>query len=117
MIYNYRGRIISLTPDDLFSCYTEFMSLLSPNALNWSFSLVTLFFIALPLELQETVRLGSIFYLTFRDYLPLFCRNRRYKFCVSTHLPLLSYLQRRNITFVESWLNLIMEAAPLKIFW
>ena len=55
MVYNHRGRIISLTPGDLFSCYTEFLPLLSLNTLNWSFSLVPLFFHALPLELQEVV--------------------------------------------------------------
>ena len=50
---------MSLTPDDFFSCYTEFLHLLSPNALTWSFSLVTLFFHSLPLDLQEAVRFGG----------------------------------------------------------
>ena len=44
MVYNHRRRMISLTPDDLFSRYTEFLPLLSPNTLIWSFILVTLFF-------------------------------------------------------------------------
>ena len=55
MVYNHRERKFSLTPDDLFSCYTEFIPLLSPNALTWSFSLVTLFVHALSLEFQEAV--------------------------------------------------------------
>ena len=33
MVYNYRVRTIPLTPDDLFSRYTEFLPLLLPNAL------------------------------------------------------------------------------------
>ena len=51
MVYKYRGKKILPTPGDLFSRYTEFVPLLSPNALTWSFCLVTLFFHALPLEL------------------------------------------------------------------
>ena len=43
IVYNHRWRTISLTPDDLFSRYTDFLPLLSPNDLTWSFSLVTLF--------------------------------------------------------------------------
>jgi len=48
MVSNHQGRTISLTPDDLFSHFAEFLPLLSPNAMTWSFSLVTLFFNALP---------------------------------------------------------------------
>ena len=58
MIYTVRGKNISLTPDDLFSNFTSFLPLLSPNAMAWSFCLVTLFFQALPAELQEAVQLG-----------------------------------------------------------
>ena len=35
MVYNHRGRTISLTPDDLFSRHTDFLPLLSSNALTW----------------------------------------------------------------------------------
>ena len=49
--------ILSLTPDDLLSRFSEFLPLISPNATTWSFSLVTLFFNALPHELQDTVEL------------------------------------------------------------
>ena len=35
MVYNHRGRKISITPDDLFSRYTEFIPILSPNAVIW----------------------------------------------------------------------------------
>ena len=66
MVYKHRGRKISLTPDDLFSRYTEFIFLLSSKALTWSFSLITLFFHAFLLVLQETVRLGAISYLICR---------------------------------------------------
>ena len=59
MVYNHRGREFLLVPDDLFSRYTEFLPLFSPNALTWSFSLVTLFFHTLYLELQEAVRRGG----------------------------------------------------------
>ena len=59
MIDNHRGRTILLTSDDLFSRYIEFLTLLPPNTLTWSFILVPLFFHPLPLELQEAVRLGG----------------------------------------------------------
>ena len=52
-----RRRIISLTSDDLFSRFVEFIPLLSPSVLAWYFSLVTLFFHALPLELKDAVQL------------------------------------------------------------
>ena len=61
MIYNHHGRTISLTPDDLLSRYIEFLPLLQPSALTWSFSLVTLFYYTLPLELQEAVRFGRVY--------------------------------------------------------
>ena len=54
MIYTVRGKNISLTPDDLFSNFTSFLPLLSPNSMTWSFFFVTLF-----LELQEAVQLGG----------------------------------------------------------
>ena len=92
MVYNHRSGTISLTPDDLFSHDIEFLPLLLPNALTWLFSLVIFFFHALPLELQETMRLGGYIYLIFRVNLPLFYKNRRYKIFVNTQLPLSSYL-------------------------
>ena len=55
IISHHKEMTISLIPDDLFSHFLEFLPLLSSNASNWSFSLVTLFFHALLLELQETV--------------------------------------------------------------
>ena len=66
MVFKYRGLKISLTPDDLFSRYTEFIFLLFSKALTWLFSLVTLFFHAFFLDLQETVQLGAISYLIYR---------------------------------------------------
>ena len=59
MISHHTEGSISLTPDDLFSRFAEFIPLLSPNATTWSFPLVTLFFNALPHELQEAVELGG----------------------------------------------------------
>ena len=59
MTYILRNKKISLTPDDLFSRFTEYLPLLSPNAMTWSFCLVTLFFHAIPSELQEAVQLGG----------------------------------------------------------
>ena len=44
---------------DLYSYYIEFLPLLAPNAMTWSFSLVTSFFHALPSELQETIQSGG----------------------------------------------------------
>ena len=58
-ISNHKGKVVVLTQDDLYSCYIEFLPLLTPNAMTWSFSLVTLFFHALPSELQEAVHLGG----------------------------------------------------------
>ena len=59
MIYNHRGRKISLTPYDLFSRYNDFLPLLLPHALTLSFCLITLFSHDLPLDLKEAVRLGG----------------------------------------------------------
>ena len=58
-ISNHKGKVVVLTQDDLYSCYIEFLPLLAPNAMTWSFSLVTLFFHALPSELQEAVQSGE----------------------------------------------------------
>ena len=59
MISTHKGKIVVLTPDELYSRYIEFLPLLAPNAMTWSFSLVTLFFHALPSELQEAVQSGG----------------------------------------------------------
>ena len=59
IVYTVRGKNISLTLDDLFNHFTSFLPLLSPNAMSWSFCLVTLFFQALPMELQEAIQLGG----------------------------------------------------------
>ena len=59
MISTHKGKLVVLTLDDIYSRYIEFLPLLTPNAMTWSFSLVTLFFHALPSELQEAVHLGG----------------------------------------------------------
>ena len=51
MISNHKGKVIVLTPDNLYSRYIEFFPLLTSNAMTWSFSLVTLFFHAVSSEL------------------------------------------------------------------
>ena len=61
MVYNHRRRIISLTPDELFSHYTELLPLLSPNALPWSFSLVLLFSILCLSSYRKQCDSGAIF--------------------------------------------------------
>ena len=116
MVYNHRGRTISLTPDDFFSRHTDFSPLLSSNALTWSFSLVILFVYALPLELQVAVTAEAIFYPIFHVDLQLFCRNRSDRFFANTQLWLSSCFQRRTVAFVVSWIPLTTDAALLKIF-
>ena len=59
MISNHKEKLVVLTPDDLYSRYIELLPLLAPNAMTWSFSLVTLLFHALPSELQEAVQSGG----------------------------------------------------------
>ena len=53
------GNTTYLTPDSLFQRFIEFTSLLFLNATSWSFSLVTLFYNALSIELQEFIRLDG----------------------------------------------------------
>lgn len=43
------------TSDYLFSNFTAFMPLLSPNAILWSFCMITVFFQAMTTEFQEAV--------------------------------------------------------------
>ena len=58
MVSNYKAKVIVLMPDDLYSRYIEFLSLLAPDAITWSFPLVTLFFHALPSNLREAMQSG-----------------------------------------------------------
>ena len=48
MISKHKGKVIALTPDDLYSCFVGFLPLLAPNVMTWSFSFVTLFFMHFP---------------------------------------------------------------------
>ena len=59
MISTHKRTLVVLTPDDIYSRYIECLPLLAPNAVTWSFSFVTLFFHALPSELQEAVQSGG----------------------------------------------------------
>ena len=58
LVYKSHGKLITLTPDTLYQQFIEFSPLLPPNATTSSFSLVTLFYNALSVELQETIRLS-----------------------------------------------------------
>ena len=53
--YYYKGNLISLTPDDLYRCYIQYLPLLLSDAMIWYLSLVTLFYHALPLDLQDAI--------------------------------------------------------------
>ena len=53
--YRDKGNLIPLTPDDLYRRYIQYLPLLSFNAMTWSFSLITLFYHALPLDLQDEI--------------------------------------------------------------
>ena len=52
-------KIVSITPDTLYQRFIEFSPLLPPNATAWSFSLVTVFYNALSIELQEAIRIDG----------------------------------------------------------
>ena len=52
-----RDRRVQHALDGLFGKFTDFLRLLSPNAMSWSFCLVTLFFDDMSSELQESVQL------------------------------------------------------------
>ena len=80
IVSQLRRRTISLTLDDLFSCFVRFLPLFSPNTLTWSFSLVTLFFHALALELQKAVKLGGIFYSIFLPSLLFSHKSENFRF-------------------------------------
>ena len=62
MISTVRGKNIFLTPDKLYSNFTAFLPLISPNAMSWLFCLVTLFSHAMPSELQEAMQLGGFIF-------------------------------------------------------
>ena len=44
MISKHKGKVIVLTPYDLYSPFIELFPLLAPNVMTWLFSLVALFF-------------------------------------------------------------------------
>ena len=59
LLYKSQGKLVTLTPDTLYQQFIEFSPLLPPNATTWSFSLVTLFYNSLSVELQESIRLAG----------------------------------------------------------
>ena len=82
MNYIFRNKKNYLTPNDLFGRFTEFLPLLSPNAMIWSFCLVTLYFHTMPSESQEAVQLGEYVFLISLLSQHSFYRNRPFKNCV-----------------------------------
>jgi len=65
----------SLTPDTLYQCLIEFSLLLLPIAKSWSFNLVTLFYNALNVELQETIRFDEYILPNNSNLTTLFSRT------------------------------------------
>ena len=59
LVSKVNGKSISLTLDTLYQRFIEFSPLLPPNATSCSFSLVTLFYNALKVELQEAIRING----------------------------------------------------------
>ena len=59
LVYKSQGKLVTLTPDTLYQQFIEFLPLLNPNAITWYFSLVTLFYNALSVELQDSIRLAG----------------------------------------------------------
>ena len=59
LVYESHGKLVTLTADTLYQQFIEFSPLLPPNATAWSFSLVTLFYNVLSVELQEAIRLAG----------------------------------------------------------
>ena len=53
--YRFKGNLITLISDDLYRRYIQYLPLISSDAMTWYFSLVTLFYHALPLDLQDTI--------------------------------------------------------------
>ena len=53
--YRFKGNLIQLAPDDLYRRCIQYLPLLPSDAMTWSFSLVTLFYHALPLNLHDTI--------------------------------------------------------------
>ena len=50
----FKGKHTTLTPDDLYRHYIQYLPLLSSNEMTWWFSLVTLFH-SFPVDLQNTI--------------------------------------------------------------
>ena len=69
LAFRFKGNLITLTPDDLYRRYIQYFSLLPSDAMTWSLSLVTLFYHAVPLDLQDAIvkdsyQLPNISFLT-----------------------------------------------------
>ena len=90
----------------MFSRFIEFFIFLSSHAITWYFSLVTLLFKALPLELQETVQRGGgvIFSLTFQ-LSPLLSRKRgNFKICVKSLIRTKIWMMKAIVW--KNWIHL-----------
>ena len=53
--FRLKGNLIILTPDNLFRCYIQYLTLIPFDAMLWSFSFVTLFYHALHIDLQDAI--------------------------------------------------------------
>ena len=53
--YRFNSNLITLTPDDLYRRYIEYLLLLPSHTMTWYFSLVTLFYYALSLNLHNAI--------------------------------------------------------------
>ena len=76
MVSHHKGRTASLIPDDLLNRFVEFLPLLSPSTVTWSFSLNTLFFNALPQELQVAVQQGGFIFPNLFTLIASFSQER-----------------------------------------
>ena len=59
LVYKSQCKLVILTPDTLYQQFIELSPLLLPNATAWYFGLVNLFYNALSVELQESIRLAG----------------------------------------------------------
>ena len=65
-------RIVSLTPNYLYKCSIELVTLLSSDATNLSFSLITLFYNAFSVEWPEAIRIDGYILPNNSTFLSIF---------------------------------------------
>ena len=101
IVSTVRSKKKYFTPDDLFSNFTSFSPLLSPNAMPWLFCLVTF----LPSYALRVVGSCATWGLYFSRYIytrqPLFCRNNSLRHCKNTPLLLSKPFPMKTVALVE----------------